>query len=96
MHGGISMVSKRYAKAINPRVEGDDPKKPNSHILYLDANNLYGWAMSLPLPLGDFQWVEVSYRLTASIRDHPADSPEELILEVYLEYPEEPHNEHNA
>ena len=50
MWGGISMVSKRYAKANNPMVEGYDSSKPKSHILYLDANNLYGWAMSQPLP----------------------------------------------
>ena len=42
IRGGISMVSKRHARAINPRVEGYDPEKPNSHILHLDANNLYG------------------------------------------------------
>ena len=58
MRGGISMVSKRHARANNPAVEGYDPEKPNSHILYLDANNLYGWAMSQALPTGDFCWVE--------------------------------------
>ena len=54
MRGGISMVSKRHARANNPAVEGYDSEKPNSHILYLDANNLYGWAMSQPLQLADF------------------------------------------
>ena len=42
VRGGISMVSKRHARANNPTVEGYDPEKPNSNILYLDANNLYG------------------------------------------------------
>ena len=42
VRGGISMVSKRHAKANNPLVDGYDPEKPSSHILYLDANNLYG------------------------------------------------------
>jgi len=50
MRGGISMVSKRYAKANNPLVPYYDPSKPNKYIMYLDANNLYGWAMSKPLP----------------------------------------------
>ena len=40
MRGGISMVSKRYAKANNPLVEGYDPTKPTNYITYLDANNL--------------------------------------------------------
>ena len=42
MRGGISMVSKRHAKANNPLVDGYDPERPSSYILYLDANNLYG------------------------------------------------------
>ena len=42
MRGGISMVSKRYAKANNPRFQGYDPNKPNKYNMYLDSNNLYG------------------------------------------------------
>ena len=42
MRGGISMVSKRYAKANNPLVEGYDPAEPTNYITYLDANNLHG------------------------------------------------------
>ena len=96
MRGGISMVSKRYAKANNPMVEGYDSSKPKSHILYLDANNLYGWAMSQPLPTGSFRWVDDEAALAKTIADHPADSPEGYILEVDLEYPEELHETHNA
>lgn len=54
------MVSKRYAKANNPLVDGGDPEKPSSHILNLDANNLYGWAMSQPLPIGACRWEEAA------------------------------------
>ena len=59
MRGGISMVSKRYAKANNPYVPDYDPSRPNKYIMYLDANNLYGWAMSKPLPKSDFKWKRV-------------------------------------
>ena len=59
IRGGISMVSKRYAKPNNPLVTDYDPSKPNSYIMYLDANNLYGWAMSKPLPKRDFKWKRV-------------------------------------
>ena len=90
------MSSKRYGRANNPRVEGYDPQEPDSHILYLDANNLYGWAMSQALPTGGFKWVEECNRLAASIGEHPADSSEGYILEVHLEYPEELHEAHNA
>ena len=54
MRGGISMVPKRYARANNPRVESYDSSKPTMHILYLDANNINGWAMSRLLPTGSF------------------------------------------
>ena len=96
MRGGISMVSKRHAKANNPLVDGYDPEKPSSHILYLDANNLYGWAMSQPLSTGAFRWEEACEQLAKTIADHPADDPEGFILEVDLEYPEDLHNAHNA
>ena len=49
MRGGISMISKRYAKASNPLVEGHDTSKPTNYITYLDGNNLDRYAMSLPL-----------------------------------------------
>ena len=80
-------------------VEGYDFSKPKSHILYLDANNLYGWAMSQPLPTGSFRWADDAAelnRLAETIADHPADSQEGYILEVDLEYPEELHETHNA
>ena len=57
MRGGIATISQRYAQANNPLVEGYDPSKPNSWITYLDANNLYGTAMSEPLPKGNFRFL---------------------------------------
>ena len=89
------MVSKRHTKANNPLVEGYDPEKPSSHMLYLDANNLYGWAMSQYLPTGGFRWEEDYESLAESIGSHPSDSPEGYILEVDLEYPEDLHEAHN-
>ena len=59
MRGGVSIVSKRYAKANNPQVEGYDPTQTTNYITYLDANNLYGWAMSLPLLKKNFYWKRV-------------------------------------
>ena len=96
LRGGISMVSKCHTKANNPHVDGYDSIKPNSHILYLNANDLYGRAMSQPLPTGGFEWVEGCRQLSGSISDHSTDSPMGYILEVDLEYPEELHDKHNA
>ena len=93
LRGGISMASKRYAKANNPIVEGHDPDKPTTYIMYLDANNLYGWAMSQALPTGGFEWTDPPS--TQELIDHPSDAEKGYILEVNLEYPEELHDAHN-
>ena len=92
IRGGISTVMGRYAKANNPYMDDYDPKVPTSYIQYLDANNLYGWAMSQSLPVGKFKWLSEkeikSYeKLPESIRG--------CVLEVDLEYPVELHDEHN-
>ena len=57
MRRGIAMVSKGYLKAINPLVKGYDLGKPRNYILTcFDANNLYGWVMSLPPAKSGFKW----------------------------------------
>ena len=38
--GGVAMISNRYATANNPYLGNYDPSKPNTYIMYLDANNL--------------------------------------------------------
>lgn len=54
LRGGMCSVMQRYSVANNPLVEGYNPSKPGKWIMDLDANNLYGWAMSQPLPTGGF------------------------------------------
>ena len=58
LRGGISYIAKRYCKANNNYIKNYDPKKPSKYILYLDMNNLYGWAMSGYLPYGGFKWLK--------------------------------------
>ena len=57
MRGSISMTSKRHAKANNPGVPGYNPNEQHNHIMYYDANNLYGSAMSQPFPYSGFKWL---------------------------------------
>ena len=64
-----------------------DPSKESKYIMYLDANNLYGYAMSQPLPTDGFQWMD------SEELDNWQDIP--CILEVDLEYPTELHDLHN-
>ncbi len=57
IHGWISTVTHIYGKANNPYIpETYDKSKPNNYIIYLDANNLCGWAMSQSLLTGKFKW----------------------------------------
>ena len=89
------MASLRHAKANNPQMHDYDPSQSTSHLLYLDSNNLYGWAMSQTLPTGSFQWIEPSSDWIERILEHPKDSDVGYILEVDLEYPESLHSAHN-
>ena len=57
IRGGVAMISHQYAQANAPGMENYDASKHNSYIMYLDANNLYGWAMSQPLPTYNFKWL---------------------------------------
>ena len=55
MHGGVSSITNRYVKANNKYMKEYDEKAPSKYIMYLDANNLYGWAMSQCLRKGNFK-----------------------------------------
>ena len=95
MRGGILMVSKRYTEANNPMLPDYDASKPKKFIMYLDANNLYGWAMSKPLPKRDFKWTRV-IPTEEEIQKKKKNAKNGWILEVDLEYPAELHKEHNS
>ena len=56
MRGGISYIAKRHSKAANKNMECYESSKKSKYIIYLDANNLYGWAMSQYLPYTGFKW----------------------------------------
>ena len=53
IRGGIATISHRHAKANNKYMGTEESK----FISYLDANNLYGWAMSKQLPTSGFKWM---------------------------------------
>ena len=58
IRGGICEAITKYKKANNKYMKNYDKTKPSSYLMYVDANNLYGYAMSKKLPTGDFQWIE--------------------------------------
>ena len=69
--------------------------KPSKYITYLDANNLYGWAMSQHLPTAKFKWLTEKQINKLDLDKYSKDSKTGLILEVDLEYPHELHDLHN-
>ena len=95
MRGGTSYIANRYGKANNRYMKTYDEKAPSKYIMYLDANNLYGWAMSQYLPTGGFKWLAKNQIDKIDLAKYKEDSNKGLILEVDLEYPKELHDLHN-
>ena len=100
IRGGISQISKRLAKANNEQCQNYDPLLPISHLIYLDANNLYGWVMSQYLPTGKFRWMtpaEIAMRFpdASAILTLLDTSDDGYIFEVDLRYPHHLHDRHN-
>ena len=69
-----------------------NPKSESSYLQYLDANNLYCWTMSQPLPTGGFKWVDVNPN---EISELATRTDKGYVLEVDFSYPKELHNQHN-
>ena len=93
IRGGITQVVRKYALANNKYMGNRfDPKSESSYLQYLDANNLYGWAMSQPLPTGGFKWVDVNPN---KISELATQADKGYILEVDIKYSRELHNPHN-
>ena len=95
LRGGISMISNKYAKANNPYFKDYNAEEPTSYIVYLDANNLYGWAMFPYLPEKKFDWMTPKQIASFDPLAVPDTSPTGYILEVDLEYPDEIHDSHS-
>lgn len=90
IRGGLSVCVNRYAEANNKYTTDYDPSKHSNYLLYLDVNNLYGKAMTEPLPYGGFEWCDVNI----DVMTVPDDSPVGYILQVDLTYPESLHDLH--
>ena len=96
IRGGISIISNRYGKANNKYMKKFNKKKLNKFLMYLDANNLYGWAMSQKLPTHGFKWLS-SGEMEKLFNNQIVQVWEKIpcILEVDLEYPKKLHDLHN-
>ena len=94
IRGGISHISKRYATANNKHMNDFDESKPSTFIQYLDANNLYGWAMSQKLPIKGFKWIDVDKSKVLKLLEKK-DTNIGFIFEVDLDYPSSLWDLHN-
>ena len=93
IRGEITQVVHKYASANNKYIRDKfNPNEDTRYLQYLDANNLYGWAMSQPLPTGGFRWVVIEPN---EISELATRTDKGYILEVDVSYPKELHNPHN-
>ena len=94
IRGEICHLIHRYAKANNKYMKNYDKNEESSYIQYLDANNVYGWAMSQKLPVNGFKWVndEINEEF---IKNYDENNDKRYILEVNVKYPKKLHDLHS-
>ena len=85
---GICQAIHRYAKANNKFMNNYDRSIMSSYLMYLDANNLYGRAMSQNLPINSFKWVEKLSKFNDRfIKNYNENSDIGYFFEVDVKYP---------
>ena len=95
LRGGVTTINHRYFKANNKYLEDYDPNIPSSYIHYVDSNNLYGAAMSMKLPIGNFRWLDEEEIAKFDVSAVDPDGEHCYILQVDLMYPSAIHDAHN-
>ena len=72
-----------------------DKNKESSYIQYFDANNLYRWTMSQPLPVSDFKWIKNVSNFTSDfILNYDENSSVAYIFGATVRYSEKLHGKH--
>ena len=95
IRGGMCQSIHRYAKANNKYMNNYDKSIKSSYLMYLDANNLYGWAMSKKLPVNGFKWENDLSRFNEDfIKNYNENSDIGYFLEVDVEYPKKLFSSH--
>ena len=96
IRGGICHAVHRYVKANNIYMKEYDQSKESSYIQYLDANNLYGAAMSEKLPMNGMKWVSDILGIDKRfVKSYNKNSSKGYILEVDVDYPSKLHKLHS-
>ena len=88
IRGGICKAIHRYAKVNNKDMKSYDKKIESSYLMYLEANNLYGWAISQKPPANGFEWVKKLSKFDERfIKNYDENSDKGYFLEVVVKYP---------
>ena len=98
IRGGICHSIHRYAKGNNKYMKNYNNNEESSYIQYLDANNLYGWAMSQKLPVNGFRWLDsdkINEINEEFIKNYNENDSKGYILEVDVKYPKRLHKLHS-
>ena len=98
VRGRICQAVYMYSKANNKYMNDYDKDIKSSYLEYLEANNLYGWAISQKLPVDGFEWVEEDYLLKFNesfIKNYGENCDKGYILEVDVEHPKNLHKLHS-
>ena len=96
IRGGIFHAVNRYARANDYYMKGYDKTKESSYIQYLDANNLYGAAMSKKLPIKGFKWLDNIERIVEElIKEYNEINDKGYVVEADVDYPQELHDLHS-
>lgn len=95
IRGGLAQCSLRHAKANNKYLPDYDVSQKSTYLIYLDCNNLYGYAMTMKMPISEFRLLTIDEINSIDIITIPDDSEYGYILEVDLSYPEHLHNMHS-
>ena len=86
--GRVCHTIYRYAKASNRYMKNHDKNIKSSYLMYLNANNLYGYVMSQKLFVNGFEWEENIHKFNERfIKDYDENSNKGYFIEVDVEYP---------
>ena len=95
MRGGMYHAIHRYAKANNKYMKNYDKNIISSYLMYLNATNLYGWAISQKLPVNGFKWIKKLSEFNEDfMKGYDENSDKGYFLEVDVEYPKKLFNLH--